>query len=291
MNFPEFDKSVIVGIKKTIDNTFRDFARTWGELLQDTLSPLHWALIHLEKFLLAVPWYIFLAVTGLIIWQVSKSWKLVLSSIASLIVIGLLGMWDDTIRTISIIFVATTICIVIGIPMGILMAKKDKAQTIVTPVLDLMQTIPSFVYLIPVVMLFGLGKVPGLISIVIFAIPPVIRFTNLGLREVNDDLVETAHALGLNPRHILTFIELPLARPTIFGGINQTIMMSLSMVIIASMIGVRGLGSQVMNAVGNNYLGLGVISGLSIVALAIIFDRIIQAYSKRKDWKYISKHL
>ena len=135
-------------------------------------------------------------------------------------------------------------------------------------------------------MLFGLGKVPGLIAICFFAIPPVIRFTNIGIREINKDLIETAHALGLRPIHILSFIELPLARNVILGGVNQTVMMALAMVVIASMIGVRGLGSQVMNAIGNGYLGLGVISGLSIVALAIIIDRAIQVHNKRHDkWR------
>ena len=134
-------------------------------------------------------------------------------------------------------------------------------------------------------MLFGLGKVPGLIAIVVFAIPPVIRFTNLGLREVDPQLTEVGTAFGMKWWQGLVSIGLPLARPTIFGGINQTVMMALSMVIIASMIGVRGLGSQVMNAVGNGYLGLGLISGLSIVALAIIIDRTIQAYSNKKDWR------
>ena len=189
-------------------------------------------------------------------------------------------------RTLAIVLVSTFVCIVVGIPTGILMAKKDTAKNILLPILDFMQTIPSFVYLIPVIMLFGLGKVPGLIAICFFAIPPVIRFTNLGIREISKDLIETAEALGLRPKHILTFIELPLARNVILGGVNQTIMMALAMVVIASMIGVRGLGSQVMNAVGNGYLGLGVISGLSIVALAIIMDRTIQAHNKRHDkWR------
>ena len=166
------------------------------------------------------------------------------------------------------------------------MAKSNTAHRIILPILDLMQTIPSFVYLIPVIMLFGLGKVPGLIAICFFAIPPVIRFTNIGIREIDKDLTETAHALGLKPMHILRLIELPLARNVILGGVNQTVMMALAMVVIASMIGVRGLGSQVMNSIGNGYLGLGVISGLSIVALAIIIDRAIQSHNKRHDkWR------
>lgn len=286
MNFPALDRETITSIKKSIDATFREFASNWGEWFTELLSPLQWILIQFENLLIVTPWYVFLILTGALLWQVARSWKLLLGFISSFVLIGLVGMWDDTMRTLAIVVVSTFVCIVIGIPVGILMAKNKLAQRIILPILDLMQTIPSFVYLIPVIMLFGLGKVPGLIAICIFAIPPVIRFTNLGIREINQDLVETGHALGLKPMHILALIEIPLARNVILGGINQTVMMALAMVVIASMIGVRGLGSQVMNAIGNGYLGLGVISGLSIVALAIIIDRTIQAHNKRHDsWR------
>jgi len=286
MNFPSLDKGTITSFKKSIDATFREFAANWGEWFTDLLSPLQWLLINLEKLLLTTPWYVFLIVFGFIIWKVTANWKLILGFLISFVLIGLVGMWDDTMQTLSIVFVSTFVCITIGIPTGVLMAKNNTAQRIILPVLDLMQTIPSFVYLIPVVMLFGLGKVPGLIAIVVFAIPPVIRFTNLGLRDVDYNLVETAQSMGLKPKHILAFIEIPLARNVILGGVNQTVMMALAMVVIASMIGVRGLGSQVMNSIGNGYLGLGVISGLSIVALAIIIDRTIQAHNKRHDkWR------
>ena len=286
MNFPSLDKGTITSFKKSIDATFREFAANWGEWFTELLSPLQWLLINLEKLLLATPWYVFLIVFGFIIWKATANWKLILGFLISFVLIGLVGMWDDTMQTLSIVFVSTFVCITIGIPTGVLMAKNNTAQRIITPILDLMQTIPSFVYLIPVVMLFGLGKVPGLIAIVVFAIPPVIRFTNLGLRDVDYNLVETAQSMGLKPKHILAFIEIPLARNVILGGVNQTVMMALAMVVIASMIGVRGLGSQVMNSIGNGYLGLGVISGLSIVALAIIIDRTIQAHNKRHDkWR------
>jgi glycine betaine/proline transport system permease protein len=285
VSFPSLDKQTITALKKSIDATFREFASNWGEWFTELLFPLHWLLIHFEKLLLVTPWYVFLGLTSLLIWKLTTSWKIVLGFLSSFTLIGLVGMWDDTMRTLAIVVISTFVCIVIGIPVGILMSKKETAKKIMLPILDLMQTIPSFVYLIPVIMLFGLGKVPGLIAICFFAIPPVIRFTNLGLREIDKDLTETAHALGLKSRHILLFVELPLARSVILGGVNQTVMMSLAMVVIASMIGVRGLGSQVMNAVGNGYLGLGVISGLSIVALAIVIDRTIQAYSNKKDWR------
>ena len=285
-NFPSLERETITGFKKSIDSTFREFASNWGEWFTELLSPIHWLLIHCEKLLIATPWYIFLGLISLLLWKATQNWKLILGFLISFISIGLVGMWDDTMRTLAIVLVSTLVCIVIGIPIGILMAKNNLAHRIILPILDLMQTIPSFVYLIPVVMLFGLGKIPGLIAISVFAIPPVIRFTNIGLREVNKDLRETAQALGLKRFHILRLVELSLARNVILGGINQTIMMALSMVVIASMIGVRGLGAQVLNSIGNGYLGLGVISGLSIVALAIIMDRAIQSHNKRYDkWR------
>ena len=286
MNFPSLDRDTITSFKKSIDSTFREFASNWGEWFTELLSPIHWLLIHFEKLLFATPWYIFLGLISLLLWKATQNWKLILGFLISFIFIGLVGMWDDTMRTLAIVLVSTLVCIVIGIPIGILMAKNNLAHRIILPILDLMQTIPSFVYLIPVVMLFGLGKIPGLIAISVFAIPPVIRFTNIGLREVDKNLKETAQALGLKPLHILRLIELSLARNVILGGVNQTVMMALAMVVIASMIGVRGLGAQVMQAIGNGYLGLGVISGLSIVALAIIMDRAIQSHNKRYDkWR------
>ena len=286
MNFPSLDRDTITSFKKSIDSAFREFASNWGEWFTELLSPILWLLIHFEKLLIATPWYIFLSIISLLLWKATQNWKLILGFLISFILIGLIGMWDDTMRTLAIVLVSTLVCIVIGIPIGILMAKNNLAHKIILPILDLMQTIPSFVYLIPVVMLFGLGKIPGLIAISVFAIPPVIRFTNIGLREVDKNLKETAQALGLKPLHILRLIELSLARNVILGGVNQTVMMALAMVVIASMIGVRGLGAQVMQSIGNGYLGLGVISGLSIVALAIIMDRAIQSYNKRYDkWR------
>ncbi len=286
MNFPSLDRDTITSFKKSIDSGFREFASNWGEWFTELLSPILWLLIHFEELLIATPWYIFLSIISLLLWKATQNWKLILGFLISFILIGLVGMWDDTMRTLAIVLVSTLVCIVIGIPVGILMAKNNLAHKIILPILDLMQTIPQFVYLIPVVMLFGLGKIPGLIAISVYAIPPVIRFTNIGLREVDKNLKETAQALGLKPLHILRLIELSLARNVILGGVNQTVMMALAMVVIASMIGVRGLGAQVMQSIGNGYLGLGVISGLSIVALAIIMDRAIQSYNKRYDkWR------
>jgi len=173
------------------------------------------------------------------------------------------------------------VCIGLGLPIGILMSRSDRAQAVVTPILDVMQTIPSFVYLIPVVMMLGIGKVPGLISVVIYALPPMIRLTNLGIRLVDKEVLEAADAFGASAWQKLWQVQVPLALPNIFAGVNQTIMMSLAMVVIASMIGVTGLGQPVLKAISNQYLAMGLLNGLAIVALAIIFDRISQSYGKR----------
>ena len=184
-------------------------------------------------------------------------------------------------RTLSIITVCTMVAIGVGIPLGIAMAKSNKIQAVISPVLDVMQTMPSFVYLIPVVMLLGIGKVAGLIAVIVYALPPVVRLTNLGIREVDSEVLEAADAFGSNGWQKLTQVQLPLALPSIFAGINQTIMMSLSMVVIASMIGVKGLGQPVLKAIQNQYFAIGLMNGFAIVALAIIFDRLSQRYGMR----------
>ncbi len=206
-----------------------------------------------------------------------------LGVVAAFLAIGYFGMWDNTMRTMSIITVCTLISIALGIPIGILMARSDRARSVITPVLDVMQTMPAFVYLIPVVMLLGIGKIPGVIAVVIYAIPPVIRLTNLGIRLVDREVLEAAVAYGANGWQRLFGVQLPLAMPTIMAGINQTIMMALAMVVIASMIGVKGLGQPVLKSITNQYFTMGLFNGLAIVALAIIFDRVSQAYAKRSQ--------
>jgi glycine betaine/proline transport system permease protein len=190
-------------------------------------------------------------------------------------------MWEDTMKTVSMIFVCAVLSIVVGLPIGIAMARSNRLQSVVNPVLDVMQTMPSFVYLIPVVMLLGIGREPGVIAVVNYAIPPMIRLTNLGIRMVDRDVLEAADAFGSSKRQKLFKVQLPLALPTIMAGINQTIMMALAMVVIASMIGVQGLGQPVLKAIANQYFTLGVFNGLAIVGIAIIFDRISQAYGLR----------
>ena len=238
-------------------------------------------MVWLEKLLIITPWPIIILVMAGLAWLGARSWLAVLGTVASFFVIGYFGMWEDTMATLAIISVATLVCIVVGIPLGIWMARSDRVQTLITPVLDVMQTIPSFVYLIPVVMLLGIGKVPGLLAVCIYAVPPIVRLTNLGIRLVDKEVLEAADAFGANYRQKLFDVQVPLALPNIFAGVNQTIMMSLAMVVIASMIGVKGLGVPVLRAISNQYLALGLMNGLAIVALAIIFDRISQNFGKR----------
>lgn len=279
--FPELGRRDLRDFRKGIDQGFKEFTRSYGENIESFFEPLLHFLIWLEKFLIVTPWPLFIAFVALVAWLASRSIKIVVGSAISLFLIGFLGMWEDTMSTVSIIIVCTLLCIGLGLPIGILMSRSDRAQGIVTPILDVMQTIPSFVYLIPVVMLLGIGKVPGLLSVIIYAIPPMIRLTNLGIRLVDKEVLEAADAFGASPWQKLTQVQIPLALPNIFAGVNQTIMMSLAMVVIASMIGVTGLGQPVLKAISNQYLAMGLLNGLAIVALAIIFDRISQSYGKR----------
>lgn len=273
-------------LKRFVDTEFRAFTRTFGSILESFFAPLGDFLLFCEQLLTRSPWPLVLGGILLVIWLASRSMKIVAGTLITMLLIGYFGMWNDTMRTLSMIFVSTLLAIVLGLPIGIAMSRSARLQRWISPVLDVMQTMPSFVYLIPVVMLLGIGRVPGMLSVVIYAIPPVIRFTNLGIRLVDKDLLEAADAFGTNGFQKLFQVQLPLALPTIMGGINQTIMMALSMVVIASMIGVPGLGQPVLKAIANQYFTMGILNGLAIVGIAIVFDRASQAYGRR-----IQRHL
>ena len=288
--FPTMDRQNLRDLKKAIDLGFRNFSRTYGDALETFFEPLLYFMVWLEKLLINAPWPIIIIVLAALAWLGARSWLAVLGTAASFLVIGYFGMWEDTMATLAIISVATLLCIVFGIPLGIWMARSNRIQAIITPVLDVMQTIPSFVYLIPVVMLLGIGKVPGLLAVCIYAVPPIVRLTNLGIRLVDKEVLEASDAFGASYRQKLFGVQVPLALPNIFAGVNQTIMMSLAMVVIASMIGVKGLGVPVLRAVSNQYLALGLMNGLAIVALAIIFDRISQNFGKRLQRHREGKH-
>ena len=284
-NAQAISHDVMMNSRQCVDSAFKDFSRDVGSTMEKIFDPLLYFLAQFEQLLLATPWPLFLAIAGILAWLGSRSMKVTMGVILAFFAIGFFGMWTPMISTVTMISAATLLCLTLGIPLGIWMSRSDRAQSMITPILDIMQTIPSFVYLIPVVMLLGIGKVPGLIAVCIYAMPPIVRLTNLGIRLVNREAMEAADAFGATYRQRLFMVQIPLALPNIFAGVNQTIMMALSMVVIASMIGVTGLGLPVLQAVQNQYLSLGLLNGLAIVALAVIFDRVSQAFGTR-----IQKH-
>ena len=283
--FPVMERSALAELRKSIDFVFRDFSRSYGDSIESFFDPLLFFLVKLEKLMMNTPWPIIIVIICSLAWIGSRSWKLVLGTAISFFLIGYFGMWKDCMATVAIITVCVIICMSVGIPVGVLMARSNRVEKTMLPILDMMQTIPSFVYLIPILMLLGIGKVPGLIAICIYAVPPIIRLTNLGIREVDKETIEACEAFGATKLQKLKTVQIPLALPTVFAGVNQTIMMALAMVVIASMIGVKGLGVPILRAVMNQYLALGLFNGLAIVAIAIIFDRISQEYGRR-----IQKH-
>lgn len=284
--FPTMGAEGLSALRRAIDGSFRSFSREYGEAFERLFDPLRDFLLFSEHLLTQTPWPIVLGVIALIAWIASRSSKIVVGTVFTLLAIGYFGMWDDTMKTISMIFVCTIVALVLGLPIGIAMSRWGRLEKTVSPALDVMQTMPSFVYLIPVVMLLGIGRVAGMLAVVIYAIPPVIRFTNLGIRLVDKDVLEAADAFGSSMWQKMVRVQLPLALPTIMAGINQTIMLSLAMVVVAAMIGVQGLGQPVLKAIANQYFTMGMFNGLAIVGIAIIFDRVSQTYGKR-----LQKHL
>lgn len=279
--FPQMADATLRTLSRTIDQAYLAFSRTHGATIEAVFEPLLHLLLAFERVLLGTPWWLVIAAMAGLSYLASQRWTLTLGVAVSLFLIGLFGMWDNTMRTTAMILVCTLISVALGIPMGVLMSRSNRAQKLILPILDIMQTMPSFVYLIPVVMLLGIGRVPGVIAVVIYAIPPVIRLTNLGIRLVEREALEAADAFGASRLQKLLKVQLPLALPTLMAGVNQTIMMALAMVVIASMIGVRGLGQPVLQAVTNQYFAMGLFNGIAVVILAIIFDRITQGFGWR----------
>jgi glycine betaine/proline transport system permease protein len=259
-----------------VDSGIDWLVENFRALFQAVRWPIDATLNGIQAALLAVPDTLMLVIIGLLAWQAGGR-KLAIGSVLSLILIGLIGAWSEAMVTLALVLTSVFFCVIIGLPSGILLAGSDRAQTLLRPLLDAMQTTPAFVYLVPVVMLFGIGNVPGVVVTIIFALPPLIRLTNLGIRQVPGDLVEAARSFGASPRQLLFKVQLPLAMPTIMAGVNQTLMLSLSMVVIASMIAVGGLGQMVLRGIGRLDMGLATVGGVGIVLLAIILDRITQS--------------
>jgi glycine betaine/proline transport system permease protein len=238
-----------------------------------------------EAVFLFIPWFILIPLIGLAGWKLIGKWKTGLVFMLLMFMVGTFGYWELAMRTLSLVIASVFFSLLIGIPLGIHMARNDRTEGLLKSLLDGMQTMPSFVYLIPALMFFGMGKVPAMFATIIYAVPPVIRLTNVGIRTVDKEAVEASKAFGATPRQVLFDVQLPLAKPSIMVGINQTTMMALAMVVIGSMIGAKGLGMEVLLAIGRIEVGRGFEAGLSIVFLAIIIDRITYSFSKRKEHK------
>ena len=268
--------SINLGIADSADG-IKDWAISNRDLIQPIKEFFNGIVVSIDSSLNAVPPVVMLVLISLIAWQAAGRRTAILVA-ACLVALGLLdpNAWGLAMTTLAIVMSAVIACLFIGLPLGVLAAKNDTFERALRPLLDLMQTIPAFVYLVPVVMLVGIGNVSGVIVTIIFALPPLIRLTSLGIRGVNQSVVEAARAFGASPRQILVKVELPLATPTILAGVNQTIMLSLSMVVIASMISVKGLGNEVLRAMGRLDAGKAIVGGLGIVILAIVLDRISQ---------------
>ena len=265
-----------------VDEAFENLVGEYGEALEYATLPIYDTLQLVEDFFLWLPWYVVLLVVGVLAYFASnRSWKLACGLCFLGFLIGFIGLWEPAMETMALMLTSTLFSISIGIPIGILMSRSDRMQSAVLPILDIMQTMPIFVYLIPFVMLLGPGKVPALLATIVFAVPPVIRLTNLGIRHVDFDVVEAYTSFGATPNQALWHVQIPLALPSIMAGINQTTMMALSMVVIASMIGAGGIGLEVLQGIQRLEISKGLLSGLAIVFLAVIFDRIAQSYGKK----------
>ncbi len=237
----------------------------------------------LERALLAVPWWLVTVALAALVWNATRRPLAGAFVVVGLVLVGSFGLWPETVTTLALMALATALCVLVGVPLGVLMSRSARFKAVLRPVLDLMQTLPSFVYLVPVVMFFGLGNVSALFATFVYAVPPVIRLTDLGLRSVDRSLIEAAETAGASELQVLRYVRLPLALPTLAAGVNQTIMLALSMVVLTSMIGARGLGQVVLRGLQRGDVGLGLEAGLAIVLLAVVMDRVTAGYARRWD--------
>ena len=262
-----------------ISQSIEFIVKNFRPFFQTISLPIGWGLKRIEWGFSAIPPLIFIIIIGILAWKLAGK-KIAIYSIISLTLIGFVGAWEQAMVSLALVVTAVLFCLMVGIPVGVISAKNDPLERVIRPLLDVMQTLPSFVYLVPVVMLFGIGEVPGVIATIIFAIPPLIRLTNLGIRQVSPEVTEAAIAFGSTPWQVLWEAQIPLAMPTILAGVNQAILMALSMSVVTSMIAVPGLGQMVLQGVGRLDVGLAAVGGLGIVLLAIMLDRMTQAISR-----------
>lgn len=267
-------------VDRGVDWTLIEFNTIFDQISRFILQRV---LLPIEKFLVGIPWPVFLATTGILAWFSTRSKLATVMLVVLMMLIGSFGYWELTMITLAIIIASVILSLAIGLPLGILAAQYDRFNAIIRPILDGMQTMPSFVYLIPAMMFFGLGKVPAVIATVVYAVPPLIRLTTLGIKGVSAAAVEAAESYGATRGQILRDVEVPLALPAIMAGVNQTTMMALAMVVIAALVGAGGVGGEVLLALNRIDAGRGFEAGLSIVALAIVIDRITQGFAKRYE--------
>ena len=276
--FPEFLQYHVAGaVNRFIDDLIASYAPVFDSISHGILS----FLLGVNSVLTFIPWWAYIIAVFLLSWYSSKKFVASIVLAALPFLIGMFGLWAMALESLSVIITAVLLALAIGLPLGVLMAELQPVAAILRPILDGMQTMPSFVYLIPAMMLFGLGKVPAVLATLIYALPPVIRLTALGLNQVPKPVEEAALAYGATRWQLLKEVRLPLAMPSILAGVNQTTMMALAMVVISSMIGARGLGQEVLLSINRIDVGRGFEAGMSVVFLAIVIDRLTQNMAKR----------
>ncbi|MES2259456.1 MAG: glycine betaine/L-proline ABC transporter permease ProW [Pseudomonadota bacterium] len=275
-------KDAVIPLNEWVVSALSWVVKHFRPAFQAIRIPIDYMLSNVEIGLQSVPQPLMLLIIFLIAWRVNGR-KLAIGSVLSFVMIGLIGAWSEAMVTLSLVLTSLLFCILIGLPLGIAVARSDRLQEVMRPGLDAMQTTPAFVYLVPVVMLFGIGNVPGVVVTIIFALAPLVRLTNLGIRQVRPDLIEASRSFGASPWQLLVRVQLPLAMPTIMAGVNQALMLSLSMVVIASMIAVEGLGQMVLRGIGRLDMGLATVGGLGIVLMAIVLDRMTQSVGQPRS--------
>ena len=279
MNFLNFKEKLI-----PLDEWVQDFVNwlvlNYRDIFQAIKAPIEICLKGFEWFFTVLPPVVVIVLFAVAAWRfVGK--KTTVFTVVTFLLIGYLGLWQETMITLAMVISSVFFCALVGIPLGIMAGRSDRFELFLRPALDAMQTIPPFVYLVPVVMLFSIGTVSGILATIVFALPPIVRLTSLGIRQVHPELIEAALAFGATPWQVLRKVQFPLALPSIMAGLNQTLMMALSMVVIAALIGAGGLGNPVVQGLNTLEIGLATIGGLAIVLLAMMLDRITQGFAKR----------
>ena len=274
-----FPSDIGKDVSQWIDLRTDEVGRNGAPVFDGIREAISWVLVKLRDLFTWIPWPALIGLVGLLAWRMAGI-GVALFALGGMFLIGWVELWESAMETLALMVTAVLISVAMAIPLGIAAARSTLLDNLLRPILDLMQTMPSFVYLVPAILFFSLGNVPAVIATVIYAVPPAIRFTNLGIRMVSTEVVEAARSFGSTPSQVLFKVQIPLALPTIMAGINQTIMLALAMVVVASLVGAGGLGEDVLRAIGRLEVGKSVIAGTSIVILAIIMDRISQAVGK-----------